>query len=75
MTHKLKIRAVGSSLGTIFPKAMLERMHLNKGDELFAVETEEGILLTPHDPDFEAAMAAFVVGRKKYRNALRKLAE
>lgn len=75
MTHKLKIRAVGGSLGAIFPKEMLERMRVGKDDELFAVETAEGYMLVPHDPEFEAQMQAFEIGRRKYRNALRKLAE
>ena len=75
MTHKLKIRSVGSSLGAIFPKEMLDRMRVGKGDELVAVETDKGMLLMPYDPDFDATMKAFEVIRKKYRNTLRKLAD
>lgn len=75
MVTKLTVRRVGGSLSTIIPKELAERMHIAEGDELFAVETEGGVLLTPYDPDFEQAMEAFEIGRRRYRNALRKLAE
>jgi antitoxin MazE len=39
------------------------------------VETEHGILITPFDPDFADAMAAYEESAKKYRNALRELAK
>ncbi|MEE3716529.1 AbrB/MazE/SpoVT family DNA-binding domain-containing protein [Tumidithrix elongata RA019] len=71
----LKIRKVGNSLGTTFPKEIVSKFNLAEGDTLFVTETHDGICLTPYDPDFEAAMQAFDVTRKKYRNALRQLAE
>lgn len=75
MTRGLKLRRVGGSISATLPKDMAERLHLQAGDEVFAVETDRGILLTPYDPDFEEAMsiAAEVSGR--YRNALRELAK
>ena len=75
MVQRLKVRPIGGSLGAIFPKELLERLRVGKDDELFAIDTEQGVLLTPFDPEFEKSMAAFEVGRRKYRNALRKLAE
>lgn len=44
------------------------------GEEVFAVETENGVLLTPYDPAFDKAMKTYERGAKRYRNALRKLA-
>ncbi len=75
MVIKLTIRREGDSLITTIPEELAERMQISEGDELFAVETENGVLLTTHDPDFERAMEAFEIVRKEYRNALRKLAE
>jgi antitoxin MazE len=76
MTHAtIKIRQVGSSAGAIFPKEVLEALHANIGDTLHLVRTERGFEITPYDPDFEDAMAAFERFRKKYRNALRELAK
>lgn len=75
MTQTQKLRKLGGSVATIIPKPMLDRLHLEAGDEIFLVETEDGLMLTPFDPDFEDALAAYQRGAKKYRNALRKLAE
>ncbi|MCP3665590.1 MAG: AbrB/MazE/SpoVT family DNA-binding domain-containing protein [Gammaproteobacteria bacterium] len=73
--HSLKLRKIGSSVGVILPKEMLEHMHLQEGDKLFAEDNHNGIQLTPYDPEFEAAMQAFGQTRRKYRNALHELAK
>lgn len=52
---------------------MLDRFHLEAGDEVTVIETSDGLLITPFDPDFAIAMAAYERGAKKYRNALREL--
>lgn len=76
MTRKeLQLRSVGNSVGAIFPKAVLDRLNVDCGDRLHVVETEDGILLTPYDPDFAEAMDALEIGMKQYRNALRELAK
>jgi putative addiction module antidote len=36
---KLKITAIGNSAGVILPKELLAKLRLDKGDELYAVET------------------------------------
>ena len=72
---RLKVRRIGNSLGAILPTEMLKHLGLEEGDEIFVVEDENGVRLTSYDPDFDDAVAAFEEGRKKYRNALRKLAE
>ncbi|MCU7893114.1 MAG: AbrB/MazE/SpoVT family DNA-binding domain-containing protein [Candidatus Thiodiazotropha sp. (ex Ustalcina ferruginea)] len=73
--HALKLRKIGSSIGVILPKEMLERLHLREGDKLYADESRNGVQLSPYDPEFEAAMEAFSRTRRKYRNALRELAK
>ncbi|MES9880107.1 MAG: AbrB/MazE/SpoVT family DNA-binding domain-containing protein [Sedimenticola sp.] len=73
--HALKLRKIGSSVGVILPKEMLERMHLKEGDKLYADENRTGFHLSPYDPEFEAAMEAFGRTRRKYRNALHELAK
>ncbi len=73
--HTLKLRKIGSSVGVILPKEMLEALHLSEGDQIFADATQYGLQLTPYDPEFEAAMEAFGRTRKKYRNALHQLAK
>jgi len=74
MSGTTTIREIGNSAGAIIPKAMLERYRLATGDRVNLVETDEGILLTPFDPDFEEAMAIYLEGARRYRNAMRALA-
>lgn len=71
----IKIRAIGNSQGVTLPKEMLEKYHLKEGDSLTAIETQDGILLKSHDPDFEEAMEVFTKFSGKYKNALRELAK
>lgn len=75
MVRELKLRQVGGSVGATLPKDMAERLNLAVGDRVLAVETEDGILLSPYDPTVERALAAAVQTAKKYRNALRQLAK
>jgi putative addiction module antidote len=74
MVREITLRQVGGSLGATLPKDMAERLHLGVGDRVLAVETAEGILLTPFDPVVEAALAAAADVARRYRNALRELA-
>ena len=53
---KLKITAIGNSAGVILPKELLARLRLEKGDELYALETPDGIRLTAFDPELAAQM-------------------
>ena len=75
MVKKITLRQVGGSIGATLPKDMADRLHVRAGDEVFVVETEQGILLTPYDPAFARAMAAYERTASKYRNALRELAK
>jgi hypothetical protein len=53
---------------------MADRLHLEAGDRVLAVETTDGILLTPYDPETERALKVAARAAKKYRHALRELA-
>ncbi len=74
MPNKLTLRKIGSSTGVILPKAELDRLHLEAGDELFLIETPTGVELTPYDPEFELQLKSAQRIIKKYRNTLRELA-
>jgi len=75
MVKKITLRQVGGSIGATLPKDMADRLHVKPGDQVYAVETEQGILLTPYDPTFDRAMAAYERTAGRYRNALRELAK
>jgi putative addiction module antidote len=72
----LQIRKIGNSIGLILPKDMAARLNLKEGDKLFPIEQPGGgLILTPHDPDFEKAMEVARRGMKRYHNALTELAK
>lgn len=74
MMREIRLRQVGGSVGATLPKDMADRLHMQVGDRVLAVETAQGILLTPFDPTVEAGLASAAEVARKYRNALRELA-
>ena len=72
---KLKITSIGNSSGIILPKELLARLRLEKGDELHALETPDGIRLTVFDPELAAQMEVAEAVMRKRRTLLHKLAE
>jgi putative addiction module antidote len=75
MVKETVIRAIGNSAGATIPKPMLDHLNVAEGDTVFLVEVEGGVLMTPFDPDFRDAMAAYKEGVARYRNAMRELAD
>ena len=72
---KLKITAIGNSAGVILPKELLARLRVDKGDELYAVETPDGIRLTTYDPTFATQMEVAEKIMREDRELLRLLAQ
>lgn len=75
MTKELTLRQAGGSVSATLPKDMAARLRFAAGDRVLAVETDQGILLTPFDPDAEAALQAAAKVAKTFRGALRELAK
>ena len=75
MVRSVKLRQMGGSVGATLPKDMAERLRLAAGDEVLAVETANGILLSPYDPDVEEGLAIAIEAQKRYQRALRELAK
>lgn len=75
MSTVVKITTVGSSVGIVLPKEILAKLHASKGDSLYVTETPDGVQLTPYDEEFERQIEIGKKVMRKYRDALRKLAE
>lgn len=72
---KLKVTTIGNSAGVILPRELLTRLRVEKGDELFALETPDGIKLTTYDPTLAKQMEVAEKVMRKRRSLLRKLAQ
>jgi putative addiction module antidote len=71
----IKVIQIGTSMGAIFPKEMLAQLKVQKGDTLFTIETPDGVLLTPYDPEIERQLAAGREFMREYRDTFRALAK
>jgi putative addiction module antidote len=72
---KLKVTAIGNSAGVILPKELLARLRVDKGDELYAIETPDGIRLSAYDPKLAAQMEVAEQVMREDRAVLHKLAQ
>ncbi len=75
MVAVVKVRKVGNSLGVLLTKDVVESLGVAEGDELFAIRTDDGIRLTPYDPDFATAIESTRDYMRRHRDALRELAK
>lgn len=75
MATKLKLTTVGTSTGAVIPREMLARLKVEKGDSLFAIETPDGYLLTPYDPEIDEQLAIGREFMREYRDTFRALAK
>ena len=71
----LKLTTIGNSTGLILPRELLQRLRVNRGDNLYAVETPNGIELTPYDPDFADQMETAERVMREDRDVLKRLAD
>jgi putative addiction module antidote len=75
MAMSTKVIGIGNSAGIILPKELLSRLQLEKGDTVYLNETPDGLTVTPYDEEFAAKMEAADRVTRRYRDALKKLAE
>ncbi|HTO82514.1 MAG TPA: AbrB/MazE/SpoVT family DNA-binding domain-containing protein [Methylomirabilota bacterium] len=71
---RVKLRRTGNSLSITWPKEMLARMNVAEGDELYLVETQDGVLVTPYDPKVEKTLETARQIMARDRHALKELA-
>ena len=72
---ELSLRAIGNSVGVVLPKEILAHMKVQKGGKLFCIETSEGVLLTPYDPQVEQQLEAGRAFMSEYRDTFRALSK
>ena len=75
MAPEVTLRQSGGSVSATIPKELARRFHLEPGDRIQAIETEDGILLTPFAPTVQQALALASEAAKQFQPALRELAQ
>lgn len=58
-----------------WPKDTLARLNVKEGDELFVIETANGVLVTPFDPKFKKSVETARKIMARDRDALKELAK
>ncbi len=72
---ELKLRRTGNSLSTTWPKDLLARLNVKEGDRLFVIETRQGVMVTPYDPQFERTMRNAERVIERFKQAYKVLAD
>ena len=75
MAIEVTLRQAGGSVSATIPSEMARRFHLAPGDRVQAIETEQGILLTPFDPTVQESLALSSEAARQFQPALRELAQ
>lgn len=73
--HTLKLRAVGSSTGVVLPKEMLTHLRAEQGQELYAIETPNGFIVTALDPRVRAQVQTGEAFMERYKDTFAALAK
>lgn len=73
--HVLKLTRIGNSVGVVLPKEVLARLKLGKGEQLYVIETPEGITLTPYDPSIAEQVELGRDFMREYRDTFHALAK
>jgi putative addiction module antidote len=72
----LKLRPVGTSTGTVFPKEMLTQLRAGPTDTVYVTEAPDGSFrLTPYNPVFADQMAIAEGIMREDRDILHALAK
>jgi putative addiction module antidote len=73
--HTLKLTQIGNSVGLIFPKEILNRLKLVKGDTVFLTDAPGAITITPFNPDFDDQLEIGREFMREYRDTFQALAK
>ena len=76
MVLELKLRKVGNSIGVVLPKEALARLNVAANDTLYLTETTDGgFRVTATNPEFSHKLKVAEKLTRRYRNALKELAQ
>jgi len=71
----VKVTTVGSSVGIVLPKEILQQLGVEKGDTLYLTKAPDGVRISPYDEQFAKKLEVFEQVMRENRDVLRKLAK
>jgi AbrB family looped-hinge helix DNA binding protein len=74
MAPEVTLQQAGGSVSATIPADIARRFHLTAGDRVQVIETADGILLSPFDPDVQEALTLASAAARQFQPALRELA-
>jgi putative addiction module antidote len=74
-TRSIKITKIGNSAGIILSKELLATLNVDIGDEVSLTMNDDGVTLTPVDPEFEEEMRLARQIMRERVKVLRELAK
>lgn len=72
---ELKVRKIGNGYGVLFPKQLLEEMHVTEGSIVELDRVGEVYQMKPLDEQFSRQVEAFLRTEPLHRNTYRELAK
>ena len=72
---ELKIRKIGNGYGVLFPKQLLEEMHVTENSVVQVEKVGEVYEMKPLDEQFSRQVEAFLRTEPLHRNTYRELAK
>ena len=76
MNKPLKLIPIGNSTGAVFPREVLARLRVDRGDQLYLTEAPDGSFrISGYDPDFAQQIDAAEEIMRQDRDILRALSK
>lgn len=72
---KATLQRIGDGYGVVFPPELIASLNAKEGDIISMEDRMQIVVVDSEDPNFDRAMRAADSCMRRYRNALRKLAE
>jgi len=72
---ELKVRKIGNGYGVLFPKQLMEEMHVEEGSLIELNKVDGGHVMKPVDEQFSRQVEAFLRTEQRHRNTYRELAK
>jgi antitoxin component of MazEF toxin-antitoxin module len=72
---ELKVRKIGNGYGVLFPKQLMEEMHVTEDSIVHVEKVGEVHQMKPLDEQFSRQVESFLRNEPKHRNTYRELAK